>query len=60
MDTSYLSYEFLNEVMAMSKDVRDKYSKALTLITNNGTKPEKAFQETGFEEAYQKEKEVRP
>lgn len=56
MDTSYLSWKFLDEVMGMSKDVRKKYSAALTLIINQGTKPEDAFKETGFTEAYQKER----
>jgi len=56
MDTSYLSYKFLDEVMGMSVDTRKKYSKALTLIINTGPKPEDAFKETGFTQAYEKER----
>jgi len=56
MDTSYLSYQFLDEVMGMSKDIRKKYSEALTLIINTGAKPEDAFEKTGFAQAYKKER----
>jgi len=56
MDTTYLSYQFLDEVMGMSKDIRKKYSEALTLIINTGAKPEDAFEETGFIQAFEKER----
>jgi len=58
MDTSYLSYQFLDEVMGMSGDTRKRYSKALTLIINTGAKPEDAFKETGFTQAYKEERGI--
>jgi hypothetical protein len=55
MDTNYLSYRMLDQIMGMSEDVRKKYDEALTLITSKGTQPEKAFEESGFREAFEKE-----
>ena len=56
MDTSYLTFDFLEKVMGMSKAVQEKYSDSLQLIKETGLPPEKAFQQTGFIKAYEDER----
>jgi len=56
MDTEFLSHQFLDKIMEMSPDTRKKYSEALTLIINQGIKPERAFQEMSFIEAFERER----
>jgi hypothetical protein len=52
----YLSTDFLDEVLRLSDNTKAKYSKALSLITE-GMRPERAFRESGFTDAYRKERE---
>jgi len=56
MDTSYLSYQFLNELMRLPDNVKAKYKQALALIIDTGMAPERAFEETGFTQAFEKER----
>jgi hypothetical protein len=57
----FLSFQFLDDVMKLPEDVKAKYKAALALVTDTGMRPERAFQESGFTEAWeiQKRKEVR-
>jgi len=54
----YLSSQFLDEVMRLPDNVKAKYKQALALIIDTGMRPERAFKETGFTEAYEKERRV--
>ncbi|MBW1690830.1 MAG: hypothetical protein JRJ70_08810 [Deltaproteobacteria bacterium] len=51
----YLSYQFLDEVMSLSDNVKAKYKEALAFITE-GMRPGEAFKKSGFIEAYEKER----
>ncbi len=52
----YLSFQFLDEVMSLSDNIKAKYKGALALIIDKGMRPERAFRESGFIEAYEKMK----
>lgn len=52
----YLSYEFLDGVMSLSDNAKAKYKEALSLIIDRGLRPREAFRESGFIEAYEKER----
>jgi hypothetical protein len=53
----YLSFDFLDRVMSLPDNVKAKYKEALSLITE-GMRPERAFRESGFIEAYEKERGI--
>jgi hypothetical protein len=52
----YMSHEFLDEVMRLPKNLKMQYRAALGLITDQGMRPERAFRQSGFHEAYEKER----
>jgi hypothetical protein len=54
----YLSSHFLDEVMRFPDNLKAKYKEALALIVDQGMRPERAFTESGFIEAYTKHKEA--
>ena len=53
-NTFWMSHEILDEVLTMPNGIRAKYREALRLITDEGVEPEKAFQQSGFVEEYEK------
>lgn len=51
----YLEITILCKVMTMGEEIREKYSQALGLILESGYLPEDAFEESGFDMAFQRD-----
>jgi hypothetical protein len=52
----YMSHEFIEIVMSLPDNLKAKYKEALALIVDQGMRPEQAFRQSGFHEAYEKER----